>query len=183
MAKKTSGGKTKAKTGSKGAGKSKRARSGTSKSLFPALPADAVTVRALRADTAPVFAVKSGAEPEAQTIIYVHGIGNKPPASVLKCQWDSALFGVELGDRSRLAYWVNREFYPTPSDDTCNEEDLVAIDDDEASTQSIMALARQEPTSEGDAVADPLNLPLQAGVMLHSAAVGASGDAVENRLG
>jgi hypothetical protein len=56
--------------------------------------------------------VNAGVDPEVQTIIYVHGIGNKPPASVLKCQWDSALFGVQLGDRSRMAYWVNREYYP-----------------------------------------------------------------------
>src|SRR4249919_920357 len=38
------------------------------------------------------------------TIVYVHGIGNKPLASVLKCQWDMALFGTALGDRSRMAY-------------------------------------------------------------------------------
>jgi len=34
----------------------------------------------------------------ANTVVYVHGIGNKPPASVLKCQWDRALFGVDLGE-------------------------------------------------------------------------------------
>ena len=49
----------------------------------------------------------------ANTIVYVHGIGNKPPPKILKCQWDKALFGVEQGDRSRMAYWVNRELYPT----------------------------------------------------------------------
>ena len=61
-----------------------------------------------------VLNVMEGARPEAQTIIYVHGIGNKPVASILKCQWDHALFGVDLGDRSRMAYWVNRDFYPRP---------------------------------------------------------------------
>ncbi len=50
----------------------------------------------------------------AKTIVYVHGIGNKPPASALKLQWDTALFGRDLGDKSRMAYWVNREYYPTP---------------------------------------------------------------------
>ena len=113
---------------------------------------DQIAVRALRPDLAALLTVTSGVQPEAQTIIYVHGIGNKPPASVLKCQWDSALFGVDLGDRSRLAYWVNRERYPTPSDDTCDKEDLVAIDDDEVSTQSIMALAHATPTDESDAL-------------------------------
>lgn len=84
----------------------------------------------------------------ANTIVYVHGIGNKPKASVLKCQWDTALFGTQLGDRSRMAYWVNRDFYPTPLDTTCAFGDLVRIEDDEASTPAIMALARGEHASD-----------------------------------
>jgi subtilisin family serine protease len=59
----------------------------------------------------------------ARTIIYVHGIANKPPADVLKCQWDQALFGFDLGDRSRLAYWVDRVRYPQPSPGTCHNAD------------------------------------------------------------
>ena len=47
----------------------------------------------------------------------MHGIGNKPPASVLKAQWDNALFGFDVGERSRMAYWVDRERYPVPLDD------------------------------------------------------------------
>jgi subtilisin family serine protease len=77
----------------------------------------------------------------ANTIIYVHGIGNKPPAAVLKCQWDKALLGVEQGDRSRMAYWVNRELYPTPLDETCSSGDQVRIDDDEMSTRTVLALS------------------------------------------
>ena len=72
------------------------------------------------------------------TVIYVHGIGNKPLASVLKCQWDTALFGAPLGDRTRMAYWVNREYYPQPLNETCSATDVVSIDDDEASTRAIM---------------------------------------------
>lgn len=60
----------------------------------------------------------------ANTIVYVHGIGNKPPASVLKCQWDRALFGVDLGEKSRMAYWVNRARYPLPLAETCGGADL-----------------------------------------------------------
>jgi len=66
----------------------------------------------------------------ARTIIYVHGIGNKPIQSVLKCQWDSALFDFDLGERSRLAYWVNREFYPDPTTDTCQSGDTVRLEDE-----------------------------------------------------
>ncbi len=96
--------------------------------------------------------VKSGARPEVQTVIYVHGIGNKPKPSVLKCQWDMALFGVQLGDRSRMAYWVNREYYPRPTDDTCAVGDHVSIDDDEVTTRSIAALAAKRPMSESEVI-------------------------------
>lgn len=59
----------------------------------------------------------------AQTIVYVHGIGNKPAAETLKCQWDEALFRFNLGERSRLAYWVNRAFYPKPIQASCSMAD------------------------------------------------------------
>jgi subtilisin family serine protease len=64
---------------------------------------------------------------DARTIVYVHGIGNKPEAAVLCCQWDHALFGFELGERSRMAYWVNRVYYPTPLPETCGGRDLVKV--------------------------------------------------------
>ena len=111
-----------------------------------------VSVRAFKAKAVTSLTIASGAAPEVQTIIYVHGIGNKPPASVLKCQWDHALFGTQLGDRSRMAYWVNRDYYPVPSDDTCADGDLVQIDDDEISTKAIMALAAGKPTNEQQAI-------------------------------
>ncbi len=75
----------------------------------------------------------------AQRILYIHGIGNKPLASVLKCQWDTALFGFDLGERSRLAYWVNRARYPHPESATCGSADLTE-GDEEASTPGIQAL-------------------------------------------
>ncbi|MEV6211511.1 hypothetical protein [Kitasatospora sp. NPDC051914] len=39
-------------------------------------------------------------------IVYVHGIGNKPPEQQLKQQWDAALFGRPMGEESRMAYWA-----------------------------------------------------------------------------
>jgi len=86
-------------------------------------------------------APKPAGAKDPSTIIYVHGIGNKPAPSVLKCQWDTALFGARLGDRSRMAYWVNRDYYPRPLDETCASGDLVRIEDDEASTRAIKAVA------------------------------------------
>ncbi len=38
-------------------------------------------------------------------VVYVHGIGAQPPKSELKRRWDLALFGRDLGARSRMAYW------------------------------------------------------------------------------
>lgn len=69
---------------------------------------------------------------KARTLIYIHGIGNKPPEDVVKCQWDRALFGFELGERSRLAYWVNRVFYPNPSDVTCQSGDTTRVGEESA---------------------------------------------------
>ncbi|MFT3762339.1 MAG: S8 family peptidase [Pseudoxanthomonas sp.] len=68
-------------------------------------------------------ATDTAAQGEARTVVYIHGIGNKPPAEVLRCQWDHALFGRAMGERTRLAYWVNRDRYPTPEAGTCNDRD------------------------------------------------------------
>lgn len=37
---------------------------------------------------------------------------------VLRGQWDMALFGRNMGERTRMAYWVDRERYPTPEPGT-----------------------------------------------------------------
>ncbi len=110
----------------------------------------AAAARAPRRATATAAAAAAGgapaaaALPAAKTVVYIHGIGNKPPAAVLKCQWDMALFGLQLGDRSRMAYWVNREHYPDPSQDTCAAGDVVDAAEDE-STVAIRALGKGEP--------------------------------------
>ena len=65
----------------------------------------------------------AAAQGEAKTVIYIHGIGNKPTPEVLRCQWDKALFGRGMGERTRLAYWVNRLRYPTPEIATCGDRD------------------------------------------------------------
>lgn len=41
------------------------------------------------------------------TIIYVHGIGKQEPEEVVKRAWDIALFGKDMGDYSRMAYWAD----------------------------------------------------------------------------
>lgn len=47
------------------------------------------------------------------TVVYVHGIGNKPPKEVLKGMWDQALTGNSSPAPSRLAYWAPVR-YPEP---------------------------------------------------------------------
>jgi hypothetical protein len=119
-----------------------KVRSAATGAVPKAAPASALKIRRLGANEAP--SPMGGNAPK--TIIYIHGIGNKPPASVLKCQWDMALFDTALGDRSRMAYWVNPEYYPAPLDETCAAGDLVDTGDG-AATRSIMGLAR----ADGDA--------------------------------
>lgn len=63
----------------------------------------------------------------ARTIVFVHGIGNKPPENLLKQQWDKALFGFDLGERSRMAYWVNRELHGPPLGETEDKDELAAM--------------------------------------------------------
>lgn len=58
---------------------------------------------------------KSDAGTDESLVIYVHGIGEHPPREQIKQQWDLALFGRELGDRSRMAYWCDLVHPPQPS--------------------------------------------------------------------
>jgi subtilisin family serine protease len=52
-------------------------------------------------------AALAAARSERPPILYVHGIGEKPPADVLKREWDLALFGRDMGARTRMAYWAD----------------------------------------------------------------------------
>ncbi len=64
----------------------------------------------------------------ASTIVYIHGIGNKPTEDVLRCQWDHALMGFGLGERSRMAYWCQRDRHGAPLDETCRDGDRITPD-------------------------------------------------------
>jgi pimeloyl-ACP methyl ester carboxylesterase len=92
------------------------ARGGDPFAMFPGLDAG-------EAEAFPEMLAREGKAPDVGTIIYIHGIGNKPLASVLKCQWDTALFRAPMGDRTRLAYWVDRSRYPVPEAGACADMD------------------------------------------------------------
>lgn len=89
----------------------------------PAKSSKAASPRAAKSDALQQSGFMAAAQGEAKTVIYIHGIGNKPTAEVLRCQWDKALFGRGMGERTRLAYWVNRDRYPTPEPGTCGDRD------------------------------------------------------------
>jgi len=88
---------------------------------------------------------KEGSSPEVGTVVYIHGIANKPVASILKCQWDSALFGAAMGDRTRMAYWVDRNRYPRPVEASCADKDTLS---DEPGSMGIQSLQELGPESE-----------------------------------
>jgi pimeloyl-ACP methyl ester carboxylesterase len=66
--------------------------------------------------------------PATPTVIYVHGAGNKPPADDLKRAWDLDLFGHDMGQRTRMAYYADL-LHTTPSAtgaDACTQEQALA---------------------------------------------------------
>ena len=123
MAKRTTTKRSRGKSAKKASAVSRR-RPAARAALPDIAPASKLSVKNLI--TANAMPTSVGGTGMANTVVYIHGIANKPPASVLKCQWDTALFGTRLGDRTRMAYWVNRERYPAPSDETCGSPDAMS---------------------------------------------------------
>jgi subtilisin family serine protease len=119
--------------------------------------------------------VDAGQPPTVGTVIYIHGIGNKPEAAILKCQWDRALFGAEMGDRTRLAYWVNRDRYPSPEDATCADGERLRPSEPEwtdVGGASIRSLSEEAPLRP----ADQRRLDAIAAKMLAASAPPKAGD-------
>jgi len=91
---------------------------------------------------------KSGSSSPARTIVYIHGIGNKPTEDVLRCQWDRALMGFGLGERSRMAYWCQSERHGPPSPDTCQDADAIAARSDRGGRIAARAMQDERPVGE-----------------------------------
>jgi len=64
---------------------------------------------------------------ESLTVVYIHGIANKPAPAILKREWDQALFGVDMGARTRMAYWADIR-YPQPLSSGARPSDVVGRD-------------------------------------------------------
>lgn len=93
-----------------------------------------------------------GADPtKARTAVYIHGIGNHPEEQVLVIRWDRALFGKDMGDRTRMAYWVNRARYPQPSSCDCIDPKCACHDPEESfRTKKVLAIGTPDPQRELD---------------------------------
>jgi hypothetical protein len=66
--------------------------------------------------------------PQASTVIYVHGAGNKPPPDTLKLAWDRDLFGQDMGQRTRMAHYADL-LHPSPGAigaDACTQDEALA---------------------------------------------------------
>jgi subtilisin family serine protease len=62
---------------------------------------------ARKRSSAAAAAPNASTPPRRSLVIYVHGIGEHPAPADLKLQWDLALFGKDLRERSRMAYWAD----------------------------------------------------------------------------
>jgi pimeloyl-ACP methyl ester carboxylesterase len=96
---------------------------------------------------------------ETLTVVYIHGIGNKPEPAILKRQYDQALFGIDMGGRTRMAYWADIRYpQPLPSGDVeglsvaspdAFHPAAVSLDD----SSNVRRLAPQGPQAEQYAAA------------------------------
>jgi subtilisin family serine protease len=61
-----------------------------------------------------VGTASGGPQSRLPTVIYIHGIGNQKLENEVKDDWDQALFGQNMGSRTRFAYWVDRDVHSLP---------------------------------------------------------------------
>ncbi|MES2414510.1 MAG: S8 family serine peptidase [Pseudomonadota bacterium] len=57
--------------------------------------------------TAKTGAETGGSINQDSLLIYIHGVGQDEPGDQVKLKWDLALFGRDMGERSRMAYWAD----------------------------------------------------------------------------
>ena len=76
-------------------------------------PGGPITARAVGGPITPRQARPQAEAIDGLTVVFIHGIGNKPPPAILKRQYDHALFSIDMGAKTRLAYWADIR-YPQP---------------------------------------------------------------------
>jgi len=104
------------------------------------------------------------------TVIYVHGLGRQPAAAQVKLDWDLALFGRDMADRTRMAYWADvREATATGAGSTlararerrgrAARAETIAMADPSCDQEEVL-----EEADRGDAVGDLASLVGASGV-------------------
>ncbi|MFI1397219.1 alpha/beta fold hydrolase [Streptomyces sp. NPDC020681] len=76
-------------------------------------------------------------------VIYVHGNGNKVRSELLKSQWDRALFGRDMGEISRMAYWAPLR-YESPLPDSQSDPMDGAPEETEGAQEPVEVEAAEE---------------------------------------
>jgi hypothetical protein len=105
----------------------------------------------------------------APAVIYVHGIGRQPASAQVKLDWDLALFGRDMADRTRMAYWadVREDAAGAESTRARTEErrgraaraEAMAMADPSCDQEEVL-----EEADRGDAAGDPASLVETSGV-------------------
>lgn len=91
----------------------------------------------------------TGGLAKSQTTVYIHGIGNHAAEQVLVVRWDRALFGKDMGERTRMAYWVNRARYPQPEVCDCLDPKCACHDPRETTrVRGVLAVGEPQPEVE-----------------------------------
>jgi pimeloyl-ACP methyl ester carboxylesterase len=73
---------------------------------------------------------KSGARSGPPPIVYIHGIGQQAPKHELKSKWDLALFGQDMHERTRMAYWADLLHAPATGAARAKSMAALAVDRD-----------------------------------------------------
>lgn len=102
-------------------------------------------------------------------VVYIHGIGPKPAPDELKLQWDLALFGRDMGERTRMAYWADLLHAPATATRAGALAHAVAEQDpDSIDLEALLDAAGLDPDGEREqAFAD--GLLRAAGMLPHEA--------------
>lgn len=86
----------------------------------------------------------------AESVVYIHGIGNQVAAQLLKLDWDRSLYRHDLGDRSAMAYWADIR-HPQPLDSNgalAQREEFASGDRDMAVPDEVAAKTPATPRPE-----------------------------------
>ncbi|MES3000731.1 MAG: S8 family serine peptidase, partial [Pseudomonadota bacterium] len=110
---------------------------------------------------------KSTTQPQDSVVIYVHGVAQTDLPGVLKLHWDLALFGRDMGDASRMAYWadvVRPEVLDPKVATAVAVKRVLARSDDSVDVDSLLEEAGVAKSKREDANALAEALLLQIGV-------------------